>query len=51
MTRRPGKVAEMRTDTVKERPLIIMGISTVMVALWMRGVLREAPPLIVELID
>ena len=35
-----------RTYTVRKHLLIVIAVSTVMVALWMLGVLHEAPPLI-----
>jgi len=36
----------MRTYTLKQHLLIIVVVFAVMVALWMTGVLHEAPPLI-----
>jgi len=34
------------TSTVKKHLLIVIAVAAVMVALWMIGVLHEAPPLI-----
>jgi hypothetical protein len=34
------------TSTVKKHLLIVIAVAAVMVALWMTGLLHEAPPLI-----